>query len=165
MNHRKVTAIASRVERRGRLGDVLANDGHVADVAIAEPELVVGKPDGSRVVRAFRLSQRFGKKCDPAGGFTPRHGEPAVHPPQIGKTGRVKPLSSFGRLPNRLRRTTHIVLKQPCFGEGAPDLNLLVTVQAWLTHRPDEDGGRLDASASFERPRRLPVEIRRWHGA
>jgi len=165
MNHREVTSIASGMEGRGRLGDVLANDRHVADVAVAEPELVVGKADGSRVVRPFRLSQRLGQKRDPAGGFTACHREPAVHPPQIRKTRRIEPLSSFGRLPKRLRCTTHIVLKEPRFGKGAPDLDLLVAVQAWLPHRADEDRGRLDPGASFERARRLAVEIRRWHGA
>jgi len=160
-----VTSIASGMEGRGRLGDVFANDRHVADMAIAETELVVGKADGSRVVGPFRLPQRFGEKCDAAGGFTAGDCEPAVHPPQLRKTGRIESLSSFGRLPKRLSCATHVVLKQPRFGKGAPDLDLLVAVQTWLPHRPDEDRGRLDPGASFERARRLAVEIRRWHGA
>jgi hypothetical protein len=68
-------------------------------------------------------------------------------------------------LPKRLRRTTHIVLKQPRFGEGTPDLDLLIAMQAGLSHCPHKDGRRLDTGAAFERARRLAVEIRRWHGA
>jgi hypothetical protein len=81
MNHCEVASIAGGVEGGGRLGDVLTNDRHVPDVAIAEPELVVSKADRPRIMRAFRLPQRFGQKCDAPGGLTAGHGQSSVHPP------------------------------------------------------------------------------------
>ena len=58
VDEREVAAVAGRVQRRRRLRDVLADDRRVADVAVAEAELVVGEADRARVVRALRLLQR-----------------------------------------------------------------------------------------------------------
>ena len=58
MDQREVTAIAGGVQRGRGLGDVLADDRDVADLAVALAELVVREPDGARVVRGFRLLQR-----------------------------------------------------------------------------------------------------------
>ena len=54
MDQRQVAAVAGGVQRRGRLRDVLADDRGVADVAVAQPELVVGEADGARVVGRAR---------------------------------------------------------------------------------------------------------------
>src|SRR4026207_530700 len=102
MHHREMTSITGGVEGGGRLGDVLANDRHLADVAIAEPELVVSQADRPRIVRAFSLPERLGKKGAPARVCAAGPRQASVHPPQVRKTGRIKPLSPFGRLPKRL---------------------------------------------------------------
>ena len=47
VHHRQVAAIAGRMKRRRGIGDVFADDRHVADLAVAEPELVVGEPDSA----------------------------------------------------------------------------------------------------------------------
>jgi hypothetical protein len=47
MNHREVPSIASRMKGGRGLGDVLAHDRHLADLSIAEAELVMGKSDGA----------------------------------------------------------------------------------------------------------------------
>ena len=47
VHHRQVAAIAGGMKRRRGLRDVLVNDRHVADVAIAEAKLVVGQPDSA----------------------------------------------------------------------------------------------------------------------
>ena len=44
---REVSAITRRVQRGRGLGDVLAHDRHVADLAIAEAEAEVGETDGA----------------------------------------------------------------------------------------------------------------------
>ena len=44
---REVAPVAGRVERRGGFRDVLAHDRHVADLAVALAELVMGETDGA----------------------------------------------------------------------------------------------------------------------
>ena len=66
MHHREVATIAGRVQADAAAADVLADDRRVADLAIAETELVVGEPDGARVVRALRLLQRSRQERDAA---------------------------------------------------------------------------------------------------
>ena len=51
MNEREVAPITGRMECRRGLGDVLADDRHVADATVTEPELVVRETDTVRVVR------------------------------------------------------------------------------------------------------------------
>ena len=53
MHHREMAAIAGGMQRRGGLGDVFADDGHVADLAVTLPEIEVGEADGARVVGDF----------------------------------------------------------------------------------------------------------------
>ena len=59
VHQREVAPVAGGVQRGRRLGDVLADDRHVADLAIALPELVVGEADGARVVGALGLLERL----------------------------------------------------------------------------------------------------------
>ena len=58
MDERQVPAIAGGVERRGRFGQVVANDAGVADLLVAERELVVGEPDRPRVVGQLGMFER-----------------------------------------------------------------------------------------------------------
>ena len=53
-----MAAVAGGVQRGRGLGDVLADDRDVADLAVALAELVVGEADGARVVRGLGLLQR-----------------------------------------------------------------------------------------------------------
>ena len=132
MNHREVPTVACRMESRRRLGDVLANNRHVADVAITEAQFVVREADGARIMRAFGLPQCLGEKRDAAGGLAARNRQAAVDAPQIGQARGVEALSTFGRLTKRLRGLTNVVLQEPRFRQGAADLNLLIAVQARL---------------------------------
>ena len=58
MDQREVTTVASGMEGGGGLSDVLAHDGVVADLAVAQSQLVVGETDGARVVGDLRLLER-----------------------------------------------------------------------------------------------------------
>ena len=95
--------ITRRVQRRGGLRDVLADDGGVADVAVAEAELVVGEADRARVVRPLRLLQRAGEERDAARRFTLGDRQLAVQAPQLREPGRVQPLALVGRIARALR--------------------------------------------------------------
>ena len=104
MHHREVASIAGGVQGRGGLGDVLAHDGHVADLAITEAQLVVGESDGPRVVRTLGLLQGLGEERDAAGRFAAGNGQAAVYPPHVRKPRRIQPLPPCGRRAQRLRR-------------------------------------------------------------
>ena len=99
MHHRQVPPVAGGVQRRSRLRQVLADDGGVADLAVAEGQLVVGEADGAGIVRALRQPQRLGEERDAAGGLAAGGGHAAVHAPEVGQPGRIGPLPRFGRTP------------------------------------------------------------------
>ncbi len=62
--------------------DVLADDGDVADLAVALAELVVREADGARVVRHLGLLQRAAVQRDGARLIAARRREAAVQPPE-----------------------------------------------------------------------------------
>ena len=99
MDQGQVALIAGGVQRRRRLRDVLADDGGVADVAVAEAELVVGEADGAGVVGALGLLQRAAEKGDAARGFPLGDRQLAVKAPQLGQASRVQALTLFWRIP------------------------------------------------------------------
>jgi hypothetical protein len=57
VHERQVTPIAGGMKRRGRLREMLANDARVADLLVAERELVVRETDRSGFVRQLRMFQ------------------------------------------------------------------------------------------------------------
>ena len=83
MHLREVAAIARGVQRGRGLGDVLAHDRHVADLAIAEAEVEVGETDGARVVRALGLLERPAVQGDGARLLAARERDAAVRAPEI----------------------------------------------------------------------------------
>jgi hypothetical protein len=140
---------------------VLAHDRHLADLSIAETELVVGESDGARIVRAFGLAQGFREKRDAARRLAARNGETAVDPPKVGQPGRIKPLPPLRWRPERLGRPPHIVLKQPGFGERTPDLDLFVALKTRLSKAADQQGRRFGPHSSLEGTHGLSVKISR----
>src|SRR5262245_61808661 len=121
MDHGQMTTITGSVEGRCGLRDVLPNDRRVADLAIAEPQLVVCEPYGAGIVRALGLRESLDQKRNATGGFTAGRRQPPVHPPQLGQSGRLQTLARFGRTAKRLGRLSQVVLEEPGLGEGAAD--------------------------------------------
>src|ERR1051326_4160998 len=66
MHEREMPAVAGRVKRGRRLGEMLADDPRIADLLVAERQLVMGEADRARVVRELRVLQRAGVKRDGA---------------------------------------------------------------------------------------------------
>ena len=163
VHHREVTPVAGGVQRGGRAGDVLADDRHLADLPVAQAQLVVGEPDGARIVRALGLLQRFGQERDAAGRLAARHGQAAVHPPQVRQPGRVETLPSFRGIAQCFGRLPHVVLEQPGFGQRAANLRLLVASATGLFQGANEEGRRLSAVSVLERLHGLFVEIQVRH--
>ena len=85
---REVPPVAGGVQRRGGFGDVLADDGHVADLPVALAEIEVGEADGARVVRDLGLLQGAAVQGDGARLFAARERDAAVQAPQIREQDR-----------------------------------------------------------------------------
>src|SRR5258707_1599557 len=104
VNEREVTAIASRVKRRGGLRDVLAHDGGVADLAVALAQLVVGKTDGAGVVRNLRLFERAAMERDSAGLVPTQRRQASMQAPERRETARGGGIGQrVGRAADRVR--------------------------------------------------------------
>ncbi len=110
MHHREMAAIAGRVKRRSRTGDVLANDDRVAHLPVAEAKFVVGETDCAGVVRPFGLLQRSREEGNPPGRLAARNRDTPVHPPQIRQACRVEALPLVGRAAQGLGGLAKIVL-------------------------------------------------------
>ena len=93
VHHGEVAPVAGGVQRRGGFGDVLADDGHVADLPITLAEIEVGEADGARVVGDFGLLEGAVVQGDGARLFAARKRDAAVQSPQI----RVQDLREVAR--------------------------------------------------------------------
>ena len=112
---------------------MLADDGRVADVAVAETELVVGEADGPRIVRALRLFQGAAEQRDRRA--TARRGRsPDVacrRHSSDSRSGCSRSRSSGG-VAQRFARLADVVLLEPGLGERAADLDGFIAGQAGL---------------------------------
>src|SRR4029079_9550334 len=91
------------------LGDVLADDGQIADLAVTQAKLIMGEPDRARLVGTLRLIQGFREEGNPAPWLSAGHVPAAWAPPQGGEAGGVEPLPAGWRSPQGLGRLPHIV--------------------------------------------------------
>ena len=164
MHHRDMTAIAGRIQRRRCLRDVLANNGDVADLAVAQTQLVVRKANGPGVVRPLRLLEGLAEEGDSAGRLAVGDREAAVHAPDIREPGRVQTLAPLWRWAQGLGGAARVVLQQPGIRQGTPHLDLVVAPQPRLLQRPGQPRGRIGAVPVLERLDRLCVKVRNRHG-
>ena len=82
MHEREVTPVAGGVQRRRRLGEMVADDARVADLLVAERQLVVGEANGARIVRELGVLQRARVQRDGARLLAARERDPAVQAPE-----------------------------------------------------------------------------------
>ena len=164
VHHREVARVSGGVKGGSGLREVVAHDGGVADLAIAEPELVVGEADGAGIVGPLGLRQRPRQKSNAAGGLAAGGRQPAMHAPEIGQAGGVQSLARLGRAAERLGSLAHVVLQQPGLRQGAADPQLVP--------RPETDVSAVSRGAeaavapctALERRLRLSRKDRRGHG-
>ena len=159
MHHRQLTTVAGRVQGRGGLGQVFAKDRGVADPAVAEGQLVVDESDRPGFVSTLGSRESFTEERNSLGGLSASSGQPAVHPPEVGKTGRIDALSRLGWTPKRFDGLPQVVLKQPRLGQRAAKLNLLVARQAWTPQGTDEQRCCIRASPLTQGLKGLTVEV------
>ena len=131
VDEREMTTIAGREERRGCLGEVLADDGRVADLPVALRQLEMGEADGARVVRGLGVLQPSAVERDRARLIAARGGEPPVQAPERREPrGGNRVAERVRRSAERRRGLIEIVLQQPGFGERRPDGELVLARQA-----------------------------------
>ena len=150
MNHGQVTPVAGGVQRRCGRGQVLANDRRIADLPVAERQLVLRKADRPGIVRALGEAEGFGEEGDAARRLSPGGGNPAMHAPEVRQSGGIGPLADIGRSPKRFRRLPEVVLQQPGLRQSRPNPDLILPGQAWLAQRTDEKRRRLGPVPMFE---------------
>ncbi len=130
VDQREMTPVAGGVQRRRRFRDVLADDGDVADLAIALAELVVREPDAARVVGRVGLFQRAAVHRDRARLIAARRRETAVQPPQRRQARRWNGVAEgVGRAAEGGRGLIEVVLEQRCLGEHRPQRKFVVSRQ------------------------------------
>ena len=136
VHQREMAAVARRMQRGGRFGDVLADDRHVADLRVAERQLVVGAADGARVVGDLRLLERAAMQRDRARLLAAAVRDAAVQAPQGGQQDRRDRLANgVGRTPERRARLRQIAQQQQRFGDAAPHRELVVFFEGGLEER------------------------------
>src|SRR5262245_60384508 len=105
---------------------MFAHDARVADLLITKRQLVVRESDGPGFVRELRVFQRARMKRDRPRLFPACERDTAMEPPQRRKPSVGNPiLQRIWRSPKRRCSLAEVVLKQPCFGEGGPDEQLV----------------------------------------
>ena len=151
VEQREIPAIARGVEGGRRLGDVLANDGGVADLLVAEAQLVVGQADGLGIVRELGLTQRAAEQRDGARLVASGERNAAVEAPERGKEGGGKVVARIRRPSQRRRRLRHIVAQQPGFRQRAAQADFVFALEAGGFQRLREHADRVGMLAAFER--------------
>jgi hypothetical protein len=66
VNEREMSTIAGSEKGRGCFGEMLADDGRVADLPVTLRQLETGEADGARVVSGLGVLQPSAVECDRA---------------------------------------------------------------------------------------------------
>ena len=131
VDEREMPPVAGGVQRRRRLRDVLAHDGGVADLLVAEPEFVVGEADGPGVVRQLGVLQRAAQQRDGARLIAAGERDAAVQPPQRRQLRRRQRVAHrVGRAAEHGAGLAEVVAEQPRFGQRAPEGQLVLAREA-----------------------------------
>ena len=88
VDEREMTSIAGRVQRRRRFREMVADDARVADLLVAEGQLVVGKTDRARVVRELGVLQRARMQRDRPRLLALGVRDPAMQAPESSRAAR-----------------------------------------------------------------------------
>ena len=154
VTEREVAAVARGVEGRDRLGDLLAHDRRVADLAVAHAQLVVREADGPRVERELRLLEGAAEQGDGARLVAAQRGEAAVEAPERRELRRRDPLAQHvGRAAEHRGGLRDVVAQQPRFGHRAADGQFVLAPKPRRVQRVRERVERLGASSALERGR------------
>ena len=162
---RQVPAIAGGVKRGGGLGEVLADDGVVADLQVAVDELEVGEADAARVVRRLGVLegaavQRDGARLLAAGRA--RRGRAAA-------TAWPAAPSESGRESDRAGGPSTVAARSgsPCMRQASASAARTMS-SSWRLMPRDWRRGSRSSAAADPRPRSSSADARAstgWRGA
>jgi hypothetical protein len=151
VEEREVSAIAGSVKGRSRLRDVLADNGVVTNLSIAEAKLIVDEPNGLRIVGKLGLFEGAPMQSNRARLVTPREGNPSV------KSPKRRQARGGNRIAQGIRQTTehrtcliHVVAHQAGFGHRATQSQLVVSSERWRAQGLLQNGGSFGGTTSFE---------------
>jgi hypothetical protein len=152
VEEREVSAIAGSVKGRSRLRDVLADNGVVTNLSIAEAELIVDEPDGLRIVGELGLFEGAPMESNRAGLITPGEGNPSVKSPERREPrGRNRIAQGIRQATEHCTCLIHIVAHQAGFGHCATQRQLVVSSERRGAQSLLQDGAGLGGTTSFER--------------
>src|SRR5262245_50435837 len=131
---------------------MFANDGNVADFAVALAELVMCETDGAGVVSRLGLLEGAAMKRNRPGLIPSRGREPTVKTPERRElTGRDSIAECIRRTTECRRSLIEVVLKQPGLGERRADRQLVVAGQGRRTECRRQQLRGLGAATALER--------------
>ena len=117
MDEREVPLVSGGVKRRCGLGDVIADDRRVADLPVAQPQLVVGQADRPGIVRALGLLERACQEGNAARRLSLGDRQLAVQAPQLRQPRRMSRSRSSGGCPSASVGLADVVLQEPGLGQ------------------------------------------------
>ena len=151
MQQREIAPVSSRVQRRSRLGDVLAEDCRVADLLVAVPQFVVREANRFLIVGLLGMTQCPAEECDRARLIAFGKCDAAVKPPQRREEcGRKVVARRVGWPAKRGSSLRDIVCHQPGLGERAAKTDFVFVFEARRLQRQREDADRVGMTAALQ---------------
>ena len=145
-------AIPGGVQRRRRLGQMLADDGRVADLPVAAGQLVVRESYGARVARTLAVLERARRNSDRPGPIPACEGDRSVQPPERRQERRLGALARFvGRPPEGAGGRCEVVPKQIGLDQGCPQAKFIFAADGSQLQRLRQEAYRLAAVPPLER--------------
>jgi hypothetical protein len=152
VDERQVALVARGVQRGGRLGQVFPEDARVANLPVAQRQLVVRQSDRPRVARQLREFERAGVEGDRARLVPLAEREPAVQPPQRRHRGVGQLfLERFRGAAQRQRGLAEVVGQQIALGEADANRDLVVPGKAARSVQGLEGLNGLQPAPALER--------------
>ncbi len=149
---REAPAVARGVQRGDGLANLFPDDGRVADLAVADAELVVGQADGAGIEREFRLLEGASEERDAARLIAAERREPAVQAPEPGQPRRRDAFAQHvWRAAEHGGRLVHVVPEEPGLGHRTARGQFVVSTEARCRERLGERVERLGAPTVLQR--------------
>ena len=142
MQQREVPPVAGRVQRGRGFRDVLADDGGIADLLVAVAQLVVGQPDGFRIVGLFGVTQRSAEQRDRTRLLAFGERDAAMNAPQR----REKCWGTS----DGIRGLHDVVALEPRFGERAAQTDFVFVFEARRFQRLREHRNRVGVTPALQ---------------
>ena len=165
MDDREVPPVAGGVKGGRGLRDVLAHDRCVADLAVAEAQLVVRQADRAGIVGALRLLERAARKAMPRDGSPWAIASlPCRRHSSESRAGWSRSRSSGG-CPSASVAWRMSSCRSQASASADAELEQFVAAETGQLESADQEGGRIGARVPFAGPQWLGQVSCGRHGA